>query len=67
MGMVLLNVLADRGSTECCTLSSFLHMSKIYPDFCWLTLLKPDENMLITVAPLIVSLCADVVDEKGGE
>lgn len=35
------------------------HLSKIHPDFCWLTLLKLDENMLNTVVTLIVSPFAD--------
>lgn len=34
-------------------------MSKICLDFCWLTLLKLDENMLSSVLPLIVSPLAD--------
>lgn len=32
--------------------SKFLHMSEIYSDFCWLTLLKLDENMLNAVLTL---------------
>lgn len=31
------------------------HLGKIHPEFCWLTLLKLDENMLNIVVTLILS------------
>lgn len=67
--MVLLPVLADRGQAECCTVSFFFffsygcHLSKIHPDFCWLTLLKLDENMWNIVGILIcVTLSWSLLD-----